>query len=209
MVSGAAHDAKITTQSSPVWKVFMFKGDFHQPDHSWGSYFPSCSPGIGLFHQGACISNLPAGPFLSSESWQISSCHPHLLEDQSPLAYLFLHYIIYIYPYFHGCPFLLFWILKRVTKGHPSNMTTVYIFLHLVYDGLSFFPCVWFHFIPEFLRVEFLDLARVLRKDILDLHERFECGGGWGLERTFDQWVLKQPWRKCMPQEFFEFLNRL
>ena len=43
----------------------------------------------------------------------------------------------------------------------------------------------------------------------MDLHERFECGGGWGLERTFDQWVLKQPWRKCMPQEYFELLNRL
>lgn len=46
----------------------------------------------------------------------------------------------------------------------------------------------------------------LLRKDILELHERFECGGGWGLERTLQTWVSKQPWRWPMPTTFFEHL---
>ena len=45
-----------------------------------------------------------------------------------------------------------------------------------------------------------------MRKPILDLYERFECGGGWGLERTFDSWVCKQPWRQRLPLTFFELL---
>ncbi len=45
-----------------------------------------------------------------------------------------------------------------------------------------------------------------LRKPILDLYQRFECGGNWGLERTFNKWVCGQPWRKPMPTTFFETL---
>ena len=46
-----------------------------------------------------------------------------------------------------------------------------------------------------------------LRKPILDLHERLLCGGGWGLERTFDRWACKQDWRQLMPLSFFELLD--
>ena len=45
-----------------------------------------------------------------------------------------------------------------------------------------------------------------LRTEILRLHERFECGGGWGLERTLNAWVIQQDWRKMLPLTFFEFL---
>ncbi len=46
-----------------------------------------------------------------------------------------------------------------------------------------------------------------VRKPILDLHERFECGGGWGLERTLNEWVLRQEWRKILPSSFFRSLS--
>ena len=45
------------------------------------------------------------------------------------------------------------------------------------------------------------------RKPILELHERFLCGGGWGLERTFNRWVSQQPWRQRLPLKFFEILD--
>ena len=45
------------------------------------------------------------------------------------------------------------------------------------------------------------------RKAILDLHERFLCGGGWGLERTLNKWACKQPWRQILPLSFFETLS--
>lgn len=41
---------------------------------------------------------------------------------------------------------------------------------------------------------------------ILDLHERFQCSGGWGIERAFNKWVCKQPWRTALPMNFFERL---
>ena len=44
-------------------------------------------------------------------------------------------------------------------------------------------------------------------KRFLQLHERFECGGGWGLERTLGKWVIQQPWRKLLPLSFFEYLR--
>lgn len=44
------------------------------------------------------------------------------------------------------------------------------------------------------------------RKSILDLHQRFQCGSGWGLERTLNAWVIKQPWRQRLPLSFFETL---
>lgn len=53
---------------------------------------------------------------------------------------------------------------------------------------------------PRFL---FLMLV-LLRESILDLHMMFECGGGWGLERTFDRWIGKQSWRHALPTSFFE-----
>ena len=49
-------------------------------------------------------------------------------------------------------------------------------------------------------------LTCILRKPILDLFERFECGGGWGLERTLNGWISRQPWRQPMPLTFFELL---
>lgn len=55
------------------------------------------------------------------------------------------------------------------------------------------------------MRISYAFLV-LLRKDILELHERFECGGGWGLERTLQTWVSKQPWRWPMPTTFFEHL---
>ena len=42
-----------------------------------------------------------------------------------------------------------------------------------------------------------------LSPEVLDLHNRFECGGNWGLERTFHAWVNKQPWRQLMPVSYF------
>lgn len=45
------------------------------------------------------------------------------------------------------------------------------------------------------------------RKPILSLHERFECGAGWGLERTLNKWVCQQPWRQRLPLSFFEMLD--
>lgn len=44
------------------------------------------------------------------------------------------------------------------------------------------------------------------RKSILDLHQRFQCGSGWGLERTLNAWVIKQPWGQRLPLSFFETL---
>lgn len=41
----------------------------------------------------------------------------------------------------------------------------------------------------------------------LELHERFECGGGWGLERSLNKWACSQPWRKVMPLDFFKSLT--
>ena len=55
----------------------------------------------------------------------------------------------------------------------------------------------------------FTPILSALRKPILELHERFECGGGWGLERTFNRWVCSQPWRKIMPMDFFEPLSQI
>lgn len=54
----------------------------------------------------------------------------------------------------------------------------------------------------------FTTIFSALRKSILELHERFECGGGWGLERTFNKWVCSQPWRQIMPN-FFEPLSQI
>lgn len=42
------------------------------------------------------------------------------------------------------------------------------------------------------------------RPSILDLAERFQSAGDWASERVFDNWVNKQPWRKCLPQ-IYEF----
>lgn len=49
------------------------------------------------------------------------------------------------------------------------------------------------------------------RRDILELHLAFRSGNGWGLERSFNAWAVKQPWRALMPLSFFEWLslNRL
>jgi hypothetical protein len=41
----------------------------------------------------------------------------------------------------------------------------------------------------------------------LELHERFECGGGGGLERSLNKWAWSQPWRKVMPLDFFKSLT--
>jgi hypothetical protein len=43
-----------------------------------------------------------------------------------------------------------------------------------------------------------------LSLEVLDLHNRFECGGDWGLERTFNAWVEKQTWRQLMPVQYFQ-----
>ena len=43
-----------------------------------------------------------------------------------------------------------------------------------------------------------------LSLEVLDLNNRFECGGGWGLERTFNAWVEKQTWRQLMPVQYFQ-----
>ncbi len=37
------------------------------------------------------------------------------------------------------------------------------------------------------------------RPPILDLAERFQSAGDWASERVFNNWVNKQPWRKCLP----------
>jgi hypothetical protein len=71
--------------------------------------------------------------------------------------------------------------------------------------------CWWICFkkskLTRIRRFFFLDnLNPNIRKPILTLYERFECGGGWGLERTFDRWVCQQPWRKRLPLTFFELL---
>ena len=53
----------------------------------------------------------------------------------------------------------------------------------------------------------FDDCWPALRKPILALHDRFEAGGGWGLERTLNTWVCQQPWRQRLPLSFFEMLS--
>lgn len=53
----------------------------------------------------------------------------------------------------------------------------------------------------RYLSSDFVQLS----PEVLDLHNRFECGGGWGLERTFHAWVNTQPWRQLMPVRYFEF----
>ena len=52
-----------------------------------------------------------------------------------------------------------------------------------------------------------ISIPPTLRKPILGLHERFLCGGGWGLERTWNKWVCQQPWRQPLPTTFFEHLD--
>ncbi|CAK9007826.1 unnamed protein product [Durusdinium trenchii] len=37
---------------------------------------------------------------------------------------------------------------------------------------------------------------------ILDLAEKFDSCGGWGLERAFQKWALKQDFRACLPEPF-------
>ena len=61
------------------------------------------------------------------------------------------------------------------------------------------------NWVERFFLWAFLFLV-FLRKEILQLHERFESGGGWGLERTLQTWVSKQPWRWPLPISFFEHL---
>jgi hypothetical protein len=51
----------------------------------------------------------------------------------------------------------------------------------------------------------FIAIASQLSLEVLDLHNRFECGGDWGMERTFNAWVEKQSWRKLMPVQYFQF----
>ena len=41
------------------------------------------------------------------------------------------------------------------------------------------------------------------REPLIQLAYKMETGGGWGLHRTFDTWVLKQDWR--LPLEAFTF----
>ena len=60
-------------------------------------------------------------------------------------------------------------------------------------------------FIPSLGQPKFVVMS--LRSDILDLHERFLCGGNWGLERTYQEWVVRQPWRQCLPCHYFERLG--
>lgn len=42
----------------------------------------------------------------------------------------------------------------------------------------------------------------LLRPRILDLAEKFDSCGGWGLERAFQKWALKQDFRACLPEPF-------
>ena len=51
----------------------------------------------------------------------------------------------------------------------------------------------------------FLLITVQLSLEVLELHNRFECGGDWALERTFNAWVEKQSWRKLMPVQYFQF----
>lgn len=48
-----------------------------------------------------------------------------------------------------------------------------------------------------------------LRQPILDLALAFESAGGWGRERAFNKWALKQTWRKAMPHQYFQRLIRI
>ena len=74
---------------------------------------------------------------------------------------------------------------------------------HIMLTGnvfLSKYPSIW---VQMFVH----PLLNPLRKPILELHTAFLCGGGWGLERTLNRWVLQQPWRKPMPLDFFKPLS--
>jgi hypothetical protein len=69
----------------------------------------------------------------------------------------------------------------------------MYSYVHILATGFIFLV-IWFFGLPT-------------RKPILSLHERFECGAGWGLERTLNKWVCQQPWRQRLPLSFFEMLD--
>lgn len=55
---------------------------------------------------------------------------------------------------------------------------------------------------PNTIAQLFVGKRPPLRKPILDLAEKFQSCGGWGLERAFVEWSLKQPWRRCLPEVF-------
>ena len=38
-----------------------------------------------------------------------------------------------------------------------------------------------------------------VRRSIKELGDHFSNAGGWGLERAFDCWLQKQPWRAGFP----------
>ena len=61
----------------------------------------------------------------------------------------------------------------------------------------SYIPCLVYSYI----------ISVLLRPAILDLHERFLCSGGWGLERCFNQWCIRQPWRRIFPTSFLKLLG--
>ena len=106
----------------------------------------------------------------------------------------------------HGCSHLQVGSFLNSESWLSRAPIEVCIQSHFGYNYISGTFTVLGCLLLSMLFIFAANCGAIFRKSILDLHERFQCGSGWGRERTLNAWVIQQPWRKRLPLSFFETL---